>query len=239
MGFRVVSLPEPGMGAMLLIGVLSLAGLRRLKRSPDSRASQASLYRGRRAARAARVAARRSRRRPVVIGGGHRGGSFTWDSEGKPDATPLPPDPRTLAQPGTNAGKAVYINTYWKNCHVDPAAVQEVGAAETCGELRARFDAARRCSTRAATARRACSREQPGPTAHIDLHAPTSTTRSGRSGAVTRSARNFDELAAERYGSAFSASPIRIRCPARIPTDERRLGSCPSCSPSCATPAAT
>jgi hypothetical protein len=71
--------------------------------------------------------------------GSSRGGSAQWDfCYGKPDSTVLPPDPRTLVQPGISNGRAVHFNAFWKNCHVDPAAVQEEGAAQTCGELRHR-----------------------------------------------------------------------------------------------------
>jgi formylglycine-generating enzyme required for sulfatase activity len=198
MGFRVVSLPEPGMGAMLLAGGLALACLRRLR---DRRVAAALLL----ALPAWSPAA--AEPDPSLIAEGHRGGSFTWDyCEGKPDATPLPADPRTLVQPGTNAGKAVHVNTYWKNCHVNPTAVQEVGNAETCGELRARFE-------------RGGVVLDPGSTGSGGLFTGTSPG-SGSStltadqynqvwqiwGGYTERPANFDELAAERYGSAFSSS---------------------------------
>ena len=69
-----------------------------------------------------------------------RGGSAQWDyCYGKADSTPLPADPRTLVQPGVNSGRAVAFNAFWKDCHLDPEAVQEAGHPTTCGELRARF----------------------------------------------------------------------------------------------------
>jgi len=74
---------------------------------------------------------------PNALLGSTRGGSAQWDyCYGKPDATPLPVDPRTLVQPGISDGKAVHFNAYWKECHVDPALVKEAGHPETCGELR-------------------------------------------------------------------------------------------------------
>src|SRR5215831_4586670 len=73
--------------------------------------------------------------------GSSRGGSPRWDfCRGQPDDAVLPADPRSLVQPGTSDGRAVYFNAFYKDCHVDPQAVQETGAAATCGELRARFD---------------------------------------------------------------------------------------------------
>ncbi|MFZ5603473.1 MAG: hypothetical protein ACOY7J_13555 [Pseudomonadota bacterium] len=77
---------------------------------------------------------------PNGLLGSTRGGNAQWDyCYGKPDATPLPVDPRTLVQPGISDGKAVHFNAYWKECHVDPVLVKEAGHPETCGELRAIF----------------------------------------------------------------------------------------------------
>lgn len=73
--------------------------------------------------------------------GSSRGGSVQWDScYGKPDNALLPVDPRTLVQPGISEGREVHFNAFWKNCHVDPVAVQEAAPAKTCGELRQRFN---------------------------------------------------------------------------------------------------
>ncbi|MDP9141458.1 MAG: hypothetical protein M3O62_11790 [Pseudomonadota bacterium] len=69
--------------------------------------------------------------------GSKRGGHAWFDfCEGKTDDTQLPPDPRSLVQPGVNAGKAVHFNAYWKDCHRDEVPVGEEDAAKTCGELR-------------------------------------------------------------------------------------------------------
>ncbi|APR80168.1 Hypothetical protein A7982_05515 [Minicystis rosea] len=146
--------------------------------------------------------------------GSSRGGSSRWDfCYGKPDATPLPPDPRTLVQPGVNAGKAVYFNAFWKDCHVDPVAVQEEGAAQTCGELRARFYHG------------GALLETGGPEVGTlftgnDLSAPASlfgvastfTAAQYNSlwqvwGGFLLRPDNFDELVGERYGSGFGPSP--------------------------------
>src|SRR5262249_59648709 len=68
------------------------------------------------------------------------GGSAQWDyCYGKSDATPVPTDPRSLVQPGVSDGRAVSFNAFWKDCHVDPVAVQEQGHAKTCAELRMPF----------------------------------------------------------------------------------------------------
>lgn len=74
---------------------------------------------------------------PNALLGSSRGGLHIWDyCYDKPDHTPVPEDPRTLVQPGTNAGRAVHFNAFWVDCHVDPAAVREVGTPKTCGALR-------------------------------------------------------------------------------------------------------
>lgn len=73
--------------------------------------------------------------------GSSRGGSAQWQfCYGKPDSAVLPADPRTLVQPGISTGRAVYFNAFWKSCHLDPVAVQEEGPAQTCGQLRNRFN---------------------------------------------------------------------------------------------------
>ena len=59
-----------------------------------------------------------------------RGGSPQWDfCYGKSDATALPADPRTLVQPNISTGRAVAFNAYWKDCHTDPEAVEEIAGA--------------------------------------------------------------------------------------------------------------
>ncbi len=67
------------------------------------------------------------------------GGWALWDyCLCRDDDTPLPQDPRSMVLPGVSDGRAVAFNTFWKDCHVDPEAVQEAGPAKTCGELRER-----------------------------------------------------------------------------------------------------
>lgn len=77
---------------------------------------------------------------PDALLGSSRGGLAIWDyCYGKGNDAVLPADPRSLVQPGVNQGKAVHFNAYWKDCHADPIAVNEVGTPTTCGELRAQF----------------------------------------------------------------------------------------------------
>jgi endo-cleaving rubber dioxygenase len=70
--------------------------------------------------------------------GSKHGGHLWFDfCEGKDDAALLPPDPRSLVQPGVSDGKAVHFNAYWVNCHADPELIGEDPQPTTCGELRA------------------------------------------------------------------------------------------------------
>ncbi|ARN18758.1 rubber dioxygenase RoxB [Piscinibacter gummiphilus] len=138
-----------------------------------------------------------------------RGGSPLWDyCEGKPAATVLPADPRSLVQPGISTGKAVAFNAYWKDCHTDPAAVQEAGHPKTCGDLRDRFY------------RGGGLLETGSPTVAALFTGDNTRTLESVFGASTLTATqynalwttwggfvvrpdNFDQLVAERYGSVF------------------------------------
>ncbi|QAT83669.1 hypothetical protein EJ065_2085 [Corallococcus coralloides] len=65
---------------------------------------------------------------------------FAAACNGKPDATPLPLDPRTLVVPGVNKpGAAVQFNAYWVDLHTPPAPfVSNLPPnPQTCGEFRA------------------------------------------------------------------------------------------------------
>lgn len=142
--------------------------------------------------------------------GSSRGGSAQWDfCDGKPDDAVLPTDPRTLVQPNISDGRAVHFNAYWKDCHVDPQAVGEEGAAQTCGELRDRFERGEALLTNG----------HPGVGALFSGTDPM--TPEAGFGVATFSAQqynnlwrswngfffrpdNFDYLVAERYGSGLS-----------------------------------
>jgi formylglycine-generating enzyme required for sulfatase activity len=226
MGFRVVNLPEPARNLLLFAGALGVACLRGIRRSarrtdmleirPIAVLAIAALLVARTA-----VADYYDGSQTELLGGVH-GGSFAWDyCQGKPDPTPIPPDPRSHVQPAmpdgrpaANAGKAVVYNTYWKNCHLYTesgvtAANQEVGAAETCGELRGRFD-------RGALLLDTGSTHPGGLFTGTDPNSNQSTSTFSASdynniwqvwGGYAERPANFDELATERYGSAFGPSP--------------------------------
>jgi len=138
-----------------------------------------------------------------------RGGSAQWDwCYGKPDSAALPPDPRTLVQPGVNTGRAVAFNSYWKDCHTDPEAVQEIGHATTCGELRQRFYAGDKLLDTGANGVGALFTGDDTTTLESGFGTSTMTAAqynllwTSWSGFLLRPS-NFDDLVAERYGSAF------------------------------------
>ncbi|WP_116809520.1 hypothetical protein [Steroidobacter cummioxidans] len=140
-----------------------------------------------------------------------RGGSQLWDyCEGKGDATLLPADPRSLVQPGIGTGRAVAFNAFWKDCHTDPAAVQEAGHPKTCGELRQRFyrgDGLLDTGSRTVAA--LFTGDNP-TTIESVFGAATLTAAQYNSlwvswGGFLLRPDNFDELVAERYGSVFGA----------------------------------
>ncbi|MDE0855889.1 MAG: hypothetical protein OSA97_15860, partial [Nevskia sp.] len=129
--------------------------------------------------------------------GSARGGHL-WNSycAGKPDSTPLPADPRTLVVPGVNQGKAVYMNAYWQTCQADDTPAN-------CGEQRARV--ARGYPLIAGAG-------QVGAGSFFSGDASSSPYAVSASSYNTLwkiwglSARpdNFDQLAAERWGTALS-----------------------------------
>ena len=176
-----------------------------------------------------------------------RGGSPLWDCcYGKADSTALPPDPRSLVQPGVSAGRAVAFNAFWKDCHVDPVAVQEVGHATTCGELRAALlPTATRCSTPARTASARSSRATTRPRSSRGFGTSTLTAAP-----VQHALDDAGAASCSGPTTSTSSSPsatARRSAPAAIPTRSRsriRTGptaaaaGCPRCSRSSATPTA-
>ena len=139
-----------------------------------------------------------------------RGGSPLWDwCYGKADSAVLPPDPRSLVKAGYSSGRAVAFNSFWRDCHVDPVAVKEIGHPKTCGELRERFykgDAL--LDTGGATIGALFTGNDPTT---LESGFGTSTMTAAQYNALWTTwggfvlrPDNFDDLVAERYGSAFA-----------------------------------
>ena len=72
---------------------------------------------------------------------GSKHAQHVWASycEDKADDAVLPVDPRSLIQPGVNAGKAVYYNAWWQDCRAKLPADEQ--RPKTCGDYRTRRDA--------------------------------------------------------------------------------------------------
>jgi hypothetical protein len=68
-------------------------------------------------------------------------GDGTAANPARPDNAVLPPDPRSQIVAGTNAGKAVYFNAFWQDCHA--LVEDEAKSATTCGEYRSRRERGR------------------------------------------------------------------------------------------------
>ncbi len=144
--------------------------------------------------------------------GSSRGGSAQWDfCYGKPDSATLPADPRTLVQPGASDGRAVHFNAFWKDCHADPALVDEEGAPQTCGELRNRFyrgDAVLDTGGPGVAALFAGT----DPNSYLAAFGISTFTAAQYNslwkiwGGFLLRPSNFDQLVAERYGSGFGTT---------------------------------
>jgi hypothetical protein len=75
---------------------------------------------------------------PPLLGSKHARHLWASYCDSKDDNAVLPPDPRSFVKAGFNAGKAVYYNAYWQDCHVNLPAKEK--QPKTCGEYRTRRD---------------------------------------------------------------------------------------------------
>ncbi|HET8706241.1 MAG TPA: hypothetical protein VFM46_08070, partial [Pseudomonadales bacterium] len=147
---------------------------------------------------------------PNALLGSSHGGNAQWDfCYGKPDDTALPVDPRTLVKEGISDGKAVHFNTVWRECHVDPEAVQEAGHPTTCGELRAVFNKGHMIMDTGSPGVAALfTGEKYNSAAAVGGISVFSAVQYNklwkRWGGFSSRPANFDQLVAERYGSGLS-----------------------------------
>lgn len=104
----------------------------------------------------------------------------------------MPTDPRTLIVDGVNAGKAVYFNSFYQDCHANlPEAEQ---AAKTCGEYKARVASGDYFANQRA--------------GMSTLSIPARFfNQLWRAWGMSRRPANFDQLLTERYG--FNPAPYR------------------------------
>ena len=136
--------------------------------------------------------------------GGHAWFDFCGDDgdgNARPDSAILPPDPRSLVQPGVSDGKAVHFNIFWADCHADPQLVQEDPHPTTCGELRDSWEHGRELMV---------GNGEPGSGTffNADYHeedallalSAESYNRLWMQWGMFSRPDNFDQLVAERYG---------------------------------------
>ena len=131
-----------------------------------------------------------------LLGSAH--GGHLWDNfcAGQPDSTPLPADPRTLVVPGVNQGKAVYMNAYWQTCQADDKPAN-------CGEQRARV--ARGYPIIASAGQVGAGSFFSGnSSSSIYAFAASSYNNLWKVWGLDARPDNFDQLAAERWGTALS-----------------------------------
>ncbi len=134
--------------------------------------------------------------RPLL--GSARGGHYWHDyCEGRPDVAPVPQDPRELVAPGVNEGKAIYMNAWWQTC-------QDDDHPGTCGELRARV--ARGYKLIAADGEVGAGHFFGGSSPDASYAFPAGDYARMWSSIWSLPARpdNYDELVAERWGTALS-----------------------------------
>lgn len=151
-----------------------------------------------------------------LLGSAH--GGHVWDSfcDGKSDDTLLPPDPRSLVQPGTNAGKAVFYNEVYHDCHIGADTAN--APPTTCGERRARVakGLALIGGNGAVGAGALAGGNSPQAGMGYIFNAATYNNLWRSWGMLTRPA-NFDQWVAERYGWPLSAAPNPYPLPGEDP----------------------
>jgi mono/diheme cytochrome c family protein len=149
--------------------------------------------------------------------GSSRGGHY-WFAfcEGQSDDTPVPQDPRELVVPGVNAGKAVYMNGFWQTC-------QDDNHPGTCGELRRRAE--RGYAVVASDGEVGAGSLFSGDTGRSTFAFSASAYADvWRAWGLTERPDNFDELAAQRWGTPLSPTPNPYPLPGEDPNDPAHPG---------------
>lgn len=143
-----------------------------------------------------------------LLGSKHGGHAWFDFCAGKADDATLPPDPRSLVVPGANTGKAVLFNAWYKDCHADPALVNEQPHPQTCGELRASLERGKVIMEGNGVPGAASFFAGQEPAGYASIPAESFNNLWLAWGMSARP-DNFDDLVAERYGSG----PIPVRNP--------------------------
>ncbi len=138
-----------------------------------------------------------------LLGSSHGGHAWFDFCAGKSDDASLPPDPRSLVQPGIDDGKAVHFNAWWKDCHVNPELVGERAQPKTCGELRASHDAGKRLMLGNGGEGSGSIFQGDENIGFVDA---ADYNNVWRFWGMTSRPENFDQLVAERYGMPLAAA---------------------------------
>ncbi|MEC8813649.1 MAG: hypothetical protein VXY23_20210 [Pseudomonadota bacterium] len=126
----------------------------------------------------------------ALLGSSH--GSHLWNQycQDLADDAPLPADPRTLIRPGVNAGKAVFYNSFYQDCHTNLPESEQ--APKTCGAYRARVTAGDFFANQRA--------------AMTDIAVSADVLNNlWKAWGMSARPQNFDRLLTERYG--FNPAP--------------------------------
>lgn len=155
-----------------------------------------------------------------LLGSRHGGHAWFDFCEGKEDSAELPPDPRSLVQPGVSEGKAVHFNAYWTDCHAYPERVGERPHPETCGELRASYESGARLmeGNGAHGAGTFFNGDAVGSALEIDAEQYNRLWRQWQG--VSERPENFDHLVAQRYGQPLSDERNPYPLPGEDPNAE-------------------
>jgi len=162
---------------------------------------------------------------PNALLGSSHGGLWQWDyCYGKPDDALVPEDPRSLVQPGVSDGKAVHFNAYWKECHLDPVAVEEENHPTTCGELRGYHDRGAALmdtgGEKVAALFTGGDYDSLAAVGGISVFPASQFNKLWKIwGGYTKRPDNFDELVSNRYGSGFAEG----RNPYPLPGEDPNL----------------
>lgn len=130
--------------------------------------------------------------------GSSRGGHYWFDfCRGKSDDTVVPPDPRRMVVPGVNQGRAVYMNGHWQDCQADDH-------PGTCGELRARVERGFRLVAGNGNVGAGTVFAGNHGGSSLFTFPATAYNKVWRAWGFDARPDNFDELAAQRWGTALS-----------------------------------
>lgn len=135
---------------------------------------------------------------------GSKHAKHLWASycEDKPDSAALPQDPRSRIRPGVNAGRAVFYNAYYEDCHAKLAESER--EVTTCGAWRTRRDLGQKLFIEGLAS---------GTTAAADYN------NAWKAWGLSERPANFDQMYTLRYG--MNRAPFANPYPTPTDTPEQ------------------